>query len=266
MTMTAKPLNGGPGEASTRKAPISKTPIGKAMVLAAGLGERMRPITDSLPKPLVPVQGRAMLDTILDRLEAAGIEEVVINTHYLGQMIQDHLAARGTPRIVFSPEDDLLETGGGIKKALPLLGEDAFFALNGDVCWLDGQTAALRRLAAAWDPEKMDALLLLHPTALLLAYEGVGDYVMAPDGRLRRRREREIAPFIFAGIQILHPRLFAGAPEGPFSLNRLYDKAQEAERLWGIRHDGEWYHVGTPESLREVEDALHHFGPSSAQT
>ena len=237
-----------------------------AMVLAAGLGERMRPITDTLPKPLVPVRGRPMLDIILDRLTDAGVTKAVVNLHYLGEMIAEHLSGRDAPAVVFSREDDRLETGGGIRKALSLLGEDAFFALNGDVCWLDGLTPALRRLAAAWDDEKMDALLLLHPTAFALGYEGVGDYVMAPDGRLRRRREREVAPFIFAGIQILHPRLFADAPEGSFSLNILYDKAQEQGRLWGIRHDGEWFHVGTPESLREVEDALHHLGRYSAQT
>ncbi len=237
-----------------------------AMILAAGLGERMRPITDSLPKPLVPVHGTPMLDTILDRLSDAGVERVVINLHYLGEMIERHLNGRRAPAVEFSRESERLETGGGVRKALPLLGDDPFFALNGDVCWLDGQTPGLERLAAAWDADKMDALLLLHPSALTLGYEGVGDYVMNPEGRLRRRREREVAPFIFAGIQILHPRLFEGAPEGSFSLNKLYDKAQEAERLWGIRHDGEWYHIGTPESLREAEDALHRFGPSSTQT
>ncbi len=237
-----------------------------AMVLAAGLGERMRPITDTIPKPLVPVRGRPMLDSILDRLGDAGVTKAVVNLHYLGELIEQHLHDRRSPAVVFSKEADRLETGGGIVKALPLLGEEPFYALNGDVCWLDGLTPALRRLAAAWDPEKMDALLLLHPTAFALGYEGVGDYVMNPEGRLRRRLEREVAPFIFAGIQILHPRLFAGAPEGSFSLNKLYDKAQDAERLWGIRHDGEWFHVGTPESLREVEDALHHLGRYSAQT
>lgn len=236
-----------------------------AMVLAAGLGQRMRPITDNMPKPLVQVRGEAMLDTILDRLGAHGIEKVVVNLHYLGGMIVDHLKDRRKPAIVFSQEDDLLETGGGVKKALPLLGDAPFFVLNGDVCWLDGLTPALERLAAAWDEAEMDALLLLHPTCSAFGYEGIGDYFMDPVGRLRRRQERQIAPFIHAGIQILHPRLFAGAPEGSFSLNRLYDKAQEAERLWGVRHDGEWYHVGTPAELRAVEDALHHLAQSSGQ-
>jgi len=243
------------------------TPAGPttAMVLAAGLGQRMRPITDKMPKPLVQLRGEAMLDTILDRLQAHGIAKAVVNLHYLGQMIVDHLQDRKKPAVVFSQEDDLLETGGGVKKALPLLGETPFFVLNGDVCWLDGIVPALERLAAAWDEAQMDALLLLHPTVSAFGYEGIGDYFMDPDGRLRRRQERQIAPFIYAGIQILHPRLFEGAPEGSFSLNKLYDKAQEAGRLWGLRHDGEWYHVGTPAELRAVEDALHHLAESSGQ-
>ncbi|MPZ09433.1 MAG: NTP transferase domain-containing protein [Kiloniellaceae bacterium] len=236
-----------------------------AMVLAAGLGQRMRPLTDNLPKPLVPLRGEAMLDTILDRLAAHGIAKVVVNLHYLGEMIEAHLEDRGQPQVVFSQESDLLETGGGVKKALPLLGTEPFFVLNGDVCWLDGLTPALERLAAAWNEEEMDALLLLHPTCSAFGYEGVGDYLMDSAGRLRRRLERQIAPFIYAGIQILHPRLFADAPEGSFSLNRLYDRAQEAGRLWGLRHDGEWYHVGTPAELRAVEDALHHLAESSGQ-
>jgi len=236
-----------------------------AMVLAAGLGQRMRPLTDKMPKPLIEVRGRAMLDTIFDRLEDAGITKVVVNLHYLGEMIEVHLKGRTTPEVVFSKEEDLLETGGGVTKALPLLGEDPFYVLNGDVCWLDGLTPALQRLGAAWNDAEMDALLLLHPTVSAFGYEGIGDYFMDPTGRLRRRQERQIAPFIHAGIQILHPRLFDGAPAGSFSLNKLYDKAQEAERLWGVRHDGEWYHVGTPEELRAVEDALHHLAQSSGQ-
>lgn len=236
-----------------------------AMVLAAGLGQRMRPITESLPKPLIEVRGRAMLDTILDRLEDAGIAKVVVNLHHLGEMIETHLKDRKTPAIVFSREQDLLETGGGVTKALALLGEHRFFVLNGDVCWLDGLTPALHRLGAAWNEAEMDALLLLHPTCSAFGYEGFGDYFMDPEGRLRRRQERQIAPFIHAGIQILHPRLFADAPAGSFSLNKLYDKAQEGGRLWGLRHDGEWYHVGTPAELRAVEDALHHLARSSGQ-
>jgi MurNAc alpha-1-phosphate uridylyltransferase len=235
------------------------------MVLAAGLGERMRPLTDTRPKPLIEVRGRAMIDSILDRLQAAGVSEVVINLHYLGEMIEAHLKARKKPRLRFTRETERLETGGGVRKALPLLGKAPFFVLNGDVCWLDGCTPALKRLALAWDDARMDALLLLHPTAFAVGYEGPGDFVLAADGRLRRRHEREVAPFVFAGLQILHPRLFADSPEGAFSLNRLYDRAAAARRLWGLRHDGEWFHVGTPAQLAEVEDAVHYLHVPSVQ-
>ena len=237
----------------------------RAMVRAAGLGERMRPLTDHLPKPLIQVQGRSLLDTIFDRLVLAGVPEVVVNLHYLGEMIEAHLAERRQPRVAFSREETRLETGGGVRQALPLLGDDGFFAINGDVCWLDGCTAALRRLAEAWDEAEMDALLLLNPTTHAIGYNGSGDFILSPEGRLRRRREREIAPFVFTGVQMLHPRLFEGTPEGPFSLNLIYDKAAEAERLYGLRHDGKWFHVGTPENLRDVEDALHPLSETSVQ-
>jgi len=229
----------------------------RAIVLAAGLGERMRPLTDTLPKPLLELHGQTLLDYILDRLDEAGVAEAVVNLFYLGDMIEAHLAGRARPRVAFSREAERLETGGGVRHALPLLGEDPFYVINGDIRWLDGRTPALLRLAEAWDPAQMDALLLLHPTAFAVGYEGAGDFVLGPDGRLRRRREREVAPFVFAGLQILHPRLFAETPEGPFSLNRIYDAAQEAERLWGLRHDGEWFHIGTPAGLAQVEAELH---------
>ena len=239
----------------------------RAMILAAGLGERMRPITDTLPKPLIELRGRTLLDSILDRVEAAGVPEAVVNLHYLGEMIEARLAQRSRPRprVSFSREAARLETGGGVRKALSILGADAFFVINGDVSWLDGPTPALERLAAAWDGEAMDALLLLHPTAFAVGYAGAGDFVLAPDGRMRRRGEREVAPFVFTGIQILHPRLFEDTPEGAFSLNLIYDKADAAERLWGLRHDGEWFHIGTPEGLRDVEDALHPLSEISDQ-
>ncbi len=237
----------------------------RAMILAAGLGERMRPLTENLPKPLIEVRGRSLIETILDRLEMAGVPEVVINLYYLGELIETRLAGRAGPRIAFSREATRLETGGGVRKALPLLGAEPFFAINGDVCWLDGCTAALRRLAEAWDDAEMDALLLLHPTAYAVGYDGPGDFVLSPEGRLRRRREREVAPFVFSGIQMFHPRLFEATPEGPFSLNLVYDKAVEAERLWGLRHDGDWFHIGTPENLRDVEDALHPLAEHSVQ-
>jgi MurNAc alpha-1-phosphate uridylyltransferase len=237
----------------------------KAMVLAAGLGERMRPLTASLPKPLIEVRGRAMLDTILDRIQAAGIRDVVINLYYLGGKIEAHLKKRQAPRIRFTHETERLETGGGVRNALPLLGADPFFVINGDVSWLDGYVPALERLARTWDDARMDALLLVQSTTAAVGYDGHGDFVLRADGHLRRRREREVAPFVFAGIQILHPRLFAGTSEGAFSLNRLYDKAEEDGRLWGLRHDGLWFHIGTPEQLAEVEAALDPLKPDLAQ-
>ncbi|MFQ6016912.1 MAG: nucleotidyltransferase family protein [Kiloniellaceae bacterium] len=237
----------------------------RAMVLAAGLGERMRPITDSRPKPLIELRGRTLLDSILDRLDAVGVPEVVINLYHLGEMIEAHLEDRTRPRVIFSHEHARLETGGGVRRALPKLGRRAFFVINGDVSWLDGQTPALRRMAEAWDEATMDALLLLHPTAFAVGYDGRGDFIMSPTGSLRRRAEREVAPFVFAGVQILHPRLFEGTPEEAFSLNLVFDKAAAAERLWGLRHDGEWFHIGTPESLREAEDALHHLSFHAVQ-
>ena len=236
----------------------------KAMVLAAGLGERMRPLTARLPKPLIEVRGRAMLDTILDRIQAAGIPDVVINLHYLGAKIEAHLKTRATPRIRFTHEAARLETGGGVRNALPLLGDDPFFVINGDVSWLDGYVPALERLARTWDDARMDALLLVQSTTAAVGYDGHGDFVLRADGHLRRRREREVAPFVFAGLQILHPRLFAGTSDGAFSLNRLYDKAEEDGRLWGLRHDGLWFHIGTPEQLAEVEAALDPLKPDMA--
>lgn len=227
-----------------------------AMVLAAGKGLRLRPITLSRPKPLVEVSGRAMLDGVLDRLAAAGVAEAVVNTHHLGHMIEGHLQGRTSPRIHISREKALLETGGGVKKALPLLGAEPFFVINGDVVWRDGKVPALQRLAEAWDPATMDALLLLHSTASAVGYEGPGDFAMDQLGRLRRRKEGEVVPFLFAGLQILSPGLFSDTPEGPFSLNLIYDRALAAGRLYGLRHDGTWYHVGTPEDLERVEAAL----------
>lgn len=231
-------------------------PPSHAMVLAAGKGLRLRPITLSRPKPLVEVAGQAMLDGVLDRLAQAGVVEAVVNTHHLGHMIEGHLMSRKAPRIRISREEALLETGGGVKKALPLLGARPFYAINGDVIWRDGKTPALRRLAEAWDEEAMDVLLLLQPTASAIGYEGKGDFVMDQLGRLRRCKEGEVAPFLFAGLQILRHSLFAETPDGPFSLNLLYDRALAAGRLRGLRHDGAWYHVGTPEDLARVEAAL----------
>jgi N-acetyl-alpha-D-muramate 1-phosphate uridylyltransferase len=225
------------------------------MVLAAGLGLRMRPITERLPKPLIALGGRALLDHAIDRLEAAGCERVVVNAHYKAAMVEEHLAARRSPAIVLSREDSLLETGGGVLKALPLL-DDCFFVVNSDIFWLNGKVAALQRLARAFDPDRHDALLLLQRTATALGYDGAGDFIVDPLGRVRRRREREVAPHLFAGVQLLAKRLFSGCAPGKFSLNPLYDRAIAEERLAAIVHDGEWYHIGTPEGLKLAEARL----------
>ena len=224
-----------------------------AMVLAAGFGTRLRPLTDTVPKPMVPVAGKPMIDTVIDRLVAIGVRDIVVNTHHLAEVVETHLGRRRDARIEFSREATILETGGGIKLALPKLGPGPFFVVNGKIVWLNGKVDALRRLAEAWTDATMDGLLLLHPTVIAVGYSGPGDFFIDPLGKIRRRREFEVAPFVYAGIQMLHPRLFAGAPDGAFSLNHLYDRAIDAGRLYGLRHDGEWFHVSTPRQLAEVE-------------
>ena len=228
----------------------------KAMVLAAGKGLRMRPITDKTPKPMIPVNGRPLLDHALDRLQDAGIEEVVVNTHHLAEQIERHLATRKTPKITFSREDDLLETAGGVKKALALLGDEPFIVVNADAFWLNGPTDALGRLADIWNEDQMDGLLLLHSTVDAYGYAGKGDFNCEACGKLTRRSEMELAPWLFAGIQILHPKVFVDTPDGAFSLNVIYDRLLEAERLYGVVHDGEWFHIGTPDGLAEAEAFL----------
>jgi MurNAc alpha-1-phosphate uridylyltransferase len=225
--------------------------IDTAMVLAAGLGVRMRPLTDDRPKPMVALAGRPLLDWALGRVIAAGVRRTVVNTHYFAEIIHRHLDGRDG--IVLSHEPERLETGGGVRRALPHLGDRPFFVVNSDAVWTDGPVPALARLAAAWDDARMDALLLLQPVGRAIGYTGAGDYHRDSDGRLRRREKSEVAPFLFAGVQVLHPRLFEGAPDGPFSLNLLYDAAQASGRLFGIEHDAAWYHVGTPEDLARTE-------------
>ena len=226
-----------------------------AMVLAAGLGTRLRPLTDTIPKPLVEINGRSLIDHALDRLAAVGIGHVVVNLHYKAAMIADHLTSRDHPRIELSEEAELLDTGGGVARALPLLGE-AFFVVNSDVFWRDSGAPALLRLAAGFDPAAMDAVLLLQPTATAVGYEGSGDYFLDDKGNPTRRREREAAPYLFAGIQLLHRRLFDELPGPVFSLVRLFDRAEAAGRLAAKVHDGEWYHVGTPEGLALTRERL----------
>ena len=226
-----------------------------AMVLAAGLGTRMRPLTDTLPKPLVEIAGRTLLDHAIDRLALVGVERVVVNVHYLAEMVTAQLARRDEPQIEVSREAELLETGGGVKQALPLLGE-TFFVVNSDVFWLDARDHALTRLADAFDDARMDAVLLLQRTVTAVGYEGNGDYFLDPLGAPRRRGERETAPYLFSGLQLLRRGLFDGITERRFSLNRIYDRAEREGRLHAIVHDGEWFHVGTPEGLAATSARL----------
>lgn len=227
----------------------------RAMVLAAGLGLRMRPLTLTRPKPLIPLAGRTLLDRALDALADVGVDSAVVNTHYLGNMIAAHLVDRTRPQVSLSPELSLLETGGGVANALPLLGDAPFYVVNADIAWTDGPRPALARLADAWT-DAMDALLLVVPVAAATGYDGAGDFDISPDGRLRRRKT-ERAPHVFTGVQLLDPRLFAGAPGGAFSLNLLYDRAEAAGRLFGVVHDDAWYHVGTPAALAEAEALIY---------
>ncbi|MGB5901324.1 MAG: nucleotidyltransferase family protein [Xanthobacteraceae bacterium] len=229
----------------------------KAMVLAAGFGTRMRPLTDRMPKPLVPVAGRPLLDHVLDKLAEAGVADAVVNVHYLPDQIIDHTATRAKPRITISDERDaVLGTGGGVVKALPHLGDAPFYHLNADTLWIDGAQPNLARLADAFDPARMDILLLMAPTADSIGYSGSGDYAMLPDGALRRRKEREVVPFVYAGVAILSPAIFAGSPSGEFALTKLFDRTGEQGRLFGLRLDGLWMHVGTPDAVQAAEQAF----------
>lgn len=229
----------------------------KAMVLAAGLGVRMRPLTDTMPKPLVPVAGQPLLDHVLDKLAEAGVREAVVNVHYLPDQIIDHVAARTAPRVIISDERDaVLGTGGAVVKALPLLGGAPFFHVNADTMWIDGVRSNLARLAETFDPDAMDILLLMAPTTSSIGYGGRGDYAMLPDGALRKRREHQVVPFVYAGAAIMSPSLFAGAPKGEFSLTKMFDRANEQERLFGLRLDGVWMHVGTPDAIHAAEEAF----------
>jgi N-acetyl-alpha-D-muramate 1-phosphate uridylyltransferase len=230
-------------------------PPRSAMVLAAGLGARLRPLTNTIPKPLVEINGRALIDHAIDRLVLAGVEQVVVNIHYKAAQLTEHLAGRDHPEIEFSEEAELLDTGGGVARALPLLGE-MFFVVNGDVFWLDSKDSALLRLAGAFDFAATDAVLLLQRTVTAVGYEGSGDYFLDALRRPRRRREREVAPYLFAGIQLLHRRLFDELPGPVFSLVRLFDRAEAAGRLRAIVHDGKWFHVGSPEGLAATREHL----------
>ena len=228
-----------------------------AMVMAAGLGKRMRPLTATRPKPLVEVAGKPLLDHVLDRLRAAGVERAVVNVHYLPDALEAHLRGRTDLDIAISDERaQLLETGGGLVKAAPLIDCDPFLAVNSDNLWVDGPADTLRLLASQWDASRMDALLLLVPHARAGNHGGLGDFHMDPAGRLRRRGKARIAPFVFTGIQIMAKCLLEGAPEGPFSTNILWDRAIAQGRLYGAVHQGLWFDVGSPPAIRATEDAL----------
>lgn len=229
-----------------------------AMVMAAGLGKRMRPLTATRPKPLVEVAGKPLLDHVLDRLRAAGVEKVVVNVHYLADSLEAHLKSRvsGLEVEVSDERAQLLETGGGLVKARPLLDCDPFLAVNSDNFWVDGPSDTLKLLASHWDAGRMDALLLLVPLARAGNHNGVGDFHMDSAGRLRRRGKARVAPFVYTGIQLMAQHLLDGAPDGPFSTNLLWDKAIKNGRCFGAVHQGLWFDVGTPTAIRATEQAL----------
>ena len=227
-----------------------------AIILAAGMGKRMRPLTASQPKPLVRVAGKPLIDHALDRLEDAGIAKAVVNVHYLADALEAHIVGRAKPSVTISDErGELLETGGGMLKALPNL-PDPFFSLNSDNIWLDGPRNAFADLSARWDADQMDALLLLVPHARAENFNGAGDFHMDAVGRLRRRTSGRVAPFIYTGIQLVSHRLMRDAPKGPFSTNVLWSRAIEEGRLFGASFTGQWFEVGTPQAIPPTEAAL----------
>jgi N-acetyl-alpha-D-muramate 1-phosphate uridylyltransferase len=233
-----------------------------AMILAAGLGKRMYPLTLDRPKPLVEVAGKRLIDYAFDRLRSANITRAVVNVHYLAEQVESWAQSQTSPEIVISDERrHLLDTGGGIQKALGYLGSAPFFVLNSDSFWLDGATPALERLRRAWEGAKMDSLLLLSPQESAVGYEGTGDFHMDASCRLTRRQPGKTAPFIYAGCYLVAPSLFAGAPEGAFSMNLLWDAALAQGRLFGLVHDGLWIHVGRPESIAYAERTMESYAP-----
>lgn len=229
-----------------------------AMIMAAGLGKRMRPLTATRPKPLIEVGGKTLLDHVLERLRTAGVRKVVVNVHYFADALEAHLASRdhGLEVVISDERDLLMETGGGLVRAAPLIDTDPFLALNSDNLWIDGPADTLRLLASQWDDARMDALLLLVPQARALNHNGMGDFHMGSTGRLRRRERSHVAPFVFTGIQIASKRLLRDAPEGPFSTNILWDRAIEEGRCFGAVHQGLWFDVGTPQSIQLTETAI----------
>ena len=237
---------------------MASSPMPKAaMVFAAGIGARMRPITHSLPKPLVRVAGKALIDHCLDRFAEAGVARAVVNVHWLADQIEAHLASRERPAIAISDERErLLDQGGGIRRALPLLGGDPFFLCNTDAFWIEGPRSNLKRLAAAFDPERMDAALLVAASAGAVGVDWPGDFTLDAEGRLAAREDRRIAPFVYTGVGIIKPELFAGEQGDVFRLAPFFFDAARKGRLFGLRLDGLWLHVGRPESIAEAELAI----------
>ena len=229
-----------------------------AMIMAAGLGKRMRPLTATRPKPLIEVSGKALLDHVLEKLRTAVVRKVGVNVHYRADALEAHRASRqhGLEVVISDERDQLMETGGGLIKALPLIDCDPFLALNSDNLWIDGPADTIKLLASQWDDSKMDALLLLVPQARALNNKGMGDFHMDRAGRIRRRERSHVAPFVFTGIQIVSKRLLREAPAGPFSTNLLWDRAIEQGRAFGAVHQGLWFDVGTPQSIAMTEAAL----------
>ena len=232
--------------------------LNAAMLLSAGLGKRMAPAANGLPKPLVLLHGKALIDHALDRLAAAGVARAIVNVHYKADLIEAHLQRRQAPGIEISDERAaLLDTGGGVKKALPRLGPGPFLIHNADSVWIEGVGSNLARLAGAWDEARMDCLLLLAGASASHGYQGRGDFALESDGRIRRRKvEQELVPFAFTGVSVAHPRLFDGSPDGAFSLNLVWSRAIAAGRAYGVRMDGVWMHVGSPDALAEAERCL----------
>ncbi len=233
------------------------TPPRTAMLLAAGLGTRMRPLTDTTAKPLLPLSGRTLLDHALDRLAAAGVERVVVNTHWQGERVTAHLATRaGPPAVEVRPEASLQDTGGAVRDALDVLGPGPFFVVNGDSFWLDGPTPALTRLSRAWD-DALETVLLVQRGFQVAAEIGAGDFSVDPWGVARRPVEQELVPYVYAGVQLASARLFADVPSGPFGMNLVWDRAIERDLLRAVVHDGQWFHLSTPPDLRQAEHSLH---------
>jgi MurNAc alpha-1-phosphate uridylyltransferase len=243
---------------SIRPNPVVAVPE-TAMVMAAGMGKRMRPLTATRPKPLVEVAGKALIDHVFDRLRAAGIKRAVVNVHYLADAMEAHLRTRvkDIEILVSDERKQLMETGGGLVQARELIGDKPFLCVNSDNLWVDGPIDAIRQLAAQWDDARMDALLLMIPLARANGHRGQGDFRLDSHGRIvERRKPGRVAPFVYTGIQILSPRVIADWPEGPFSTNLFWSRAMEAGRAWGAVHQGLWFEVGDPKSIGETEAVL----------